>query len=49
MIRAHVVTLRNRSLYEKEFDGFLRRRHDAFVRQKQWRPESPDGRETNQI
>ncbi|TJX00300.1 MAG: GNAT family N-acetyltransferase, partial [Mesorhizobium sp.] len=49
MIHAHVVTSRNRLLYEREFDEFLRRRHDAFVRQKQWRPESIDGREVDQF
>jgi acyl-homoserine lactone synthase len=49
MIEAHVVTSRNRRLYEVEFDEFLRRRHDAFVRQKHWRPESPDGRELDQF
>ncbi|MFU0507169.1 acyl-homoserine-lactone synthase [Pseudaminobacter sp. NGMCC 1.201702] len=49
MIRAHIVTSRNKALYENEFDEFLRRRHDAFVRQKHWRPESPDGREIDQF
>src|SRR5262245_61279959 len=49
MIEAHIVTPANRQLYEAEFDEFLRRRHDFFVRQKRWRPESPDGREIDQF
>ena len=39
----------NKHLYESEFDEFLRRRHDFFVHQKHWRPESPDGRELDQF
>ncbi|MER8374539.1 acyl-homoserine-lactone synthase [Mesorhizobium sp. M0488] len=49
MIQAHVVTSDNRHLYELEFEQFLRRRHDIFVRQKNWRPESPDGREIDEF
>jgi acyl-homoserine lactone synthase len=48
MIQAHVVGALNRHLYEAELDEFFRRRHDFFVRQKQWRPASPDGREVDQ-
>jgi acyl-homoserine lactone synthase len=49
MITAHVVTARNRYLYENEYDQFLRRRHDFFVHQKHWRPVSADGREIDQF
>lgn len=49
MIEAHVVTARNARLYENEYDEFLRKRHDYFVTQKRWRPESPEGRETDQF
>ncbi|PTE06669.1 acyl-homoserine-lactone synthase [Mesorhizobium helmanticense] len=49
MIQAHVVTSDNQHLYEHEFEQFLRRRHDIFVRQKSWRPESPDGREVDEF
>ncbi|TIV27987.1 MAG: autoinducer synthase, partial [Mesorhizobium sp.] len=49
MISAHVVNALNKHLYENEFDEFLRRRHDFFVHQKQWRPPSPDGRERDQF
>jgi acyl-homoserine lactone synthase len=49
MISVHVVQSCNRHLYEREFDEFLRRRHDYFVKKKRWRPESPDGREIDQF
>lgn len=49
MIQAHVVNAGNKYLYEREFDEFLRRRHDFFVDQKRWRPPSPDGRERDQF
>lgn len=49
MIEAHVVQQSNRHLYEREFDEFLRRRHDYFVKRKRWMPESPDGREVDQF
>ena len=49
MIEAHIVTALNARLYEREYDEFLRRRHDHFVGQKHWRPESPDGREIDQF
>lgn len=49
MIRAHVVNSRNISLYEQEWDVFLRERHQVFVEEKKWRPPSPDGRELDQF
>jgi acyl-homoserine lactone synthase len=49
MIQAHVVTAANRHLYETEWEQFLRRRHDFFVREKKWRPPSADGREIDQF
>ncbi|WP_157017728.1 acyl-homoserine-lactone synthase [Mesorhizobium xinjiangense] len=49
MIEGHVVQPGNRHLYEAEFEEFLRRRHDYFVKQKRWLPESPDGREVDQF
>lgn len=49
MIEAHVVQSSNKHLYEREFDEFLRRRHDHFVDRKGWRPPSADGREIDQF
>jgi acyl-homoserine lactone synthase len=49
MIEAHVINDRNRPLYEEEWDRYLRIRHDIYVREKGWRPESPDGRETDRF
>lgn len=49
MIEAHIINSRNKHLYEREWDEFLRRRHDFFVDQKGWRPPSPDGRELDQF
>jgi acyl-homoserine lactone synthase len=49
MIEAHVVGELNRRLYEKEWDDYLHIRHDIYVKEKRWRPESPDGREVDQF
>jgi len=49
MITAHVVTSENLHLYQSEFDEFLRRRHEAFVVRKRWRPPSDDGRERDEF
>lgn len=49
MLTAHVITSDNVHLYASEFDEFLRRRHEAFVERKGWRPPSPDGRERDEF
>lgn len=49
MIEAHVVTQNNRSLYEAEWDSYLRWRHEIYVHEKKWRPASADGREIDQF
>jgi acyl-homoserine lactone synthase len=49
MIEAHVVGEGNRHLYEREWDRYLRIRHDIYVREKHWRPERRDGREIDQF
>jgi acyl-homoserine lactone synthase len=49
MIEAHVINAANRHLYERQWDEFLRKRFDFFVREKKWRPPSADGLETDQF
>ncbi|WP_084833921.1 acyl-homoserine-lactone synthase [Mesorhizobium sp. L48C026A00] len=49
MIEAHVVTHQNRSLYDAEWDSYLRWRHEIYVHEKKWRPASPEGRELDQF
>lgn len=49
MIEAHVVGDSNRNLYEAHWESYLRIRHDIYVKEKHWRPESVDGRETDQF
>lgn len=49
MIEAHVVSERNRDLYEAHWESYLRIRHDIYVREKHWRPERADGCEIDQF
>lgn len=49
MLSVHVVDRWNRHLYEDTFEAYFRARHDIYVREKNWRPESPDGREIDQF
>lgn len=48
MISVHVVNAMNKDLYKDEMTEYLRRRHDVFVHQKRWRPQSDDGLELDQ-
>jgi hypothetical protein len=41
MIEARVAGELDRRLYEEERDRYLPIRHDLYVREKCWRPESP--------
>jgi acyl-homoserine lactone synthase len=36
MTRVHVVTVRNRSLYEKQLSQYFRLRHQVFVEERRW-------------
>ena len=49
MIQAHVVTHLNRDQYVREWDSFLKLRHEYFVDERGWREPSPDGREVDQF
>ena len=45
MIEAHVVNAQNKHLYEREFEEFLRRRHEYYAVANRWVPISDDGLE----
>lgn len=49
MLSVHVVDRTNRHFYEQAFETYFRSRHDIYVREKGWRPESIDGREIDQF
>jgi len=49
MLQAHVVHAGNRHLYGREWERYLRIRHDIYVVEKRWRPPSADLRELDQF
>lgn len=45
MIKVHIVTQENRTLYKSEFEEFLKRRHEYYAVANRWVPISDDGLE----